>query len=251
MRLIVISFLLFSIGMTGQNLRLSKPKVSLEKHILSTPVDLEASFAMHGAKIYYNVEKNGIVSKYKAYKKPLKITEPTTIRFQVKHHDYLSSPEVMTRLIAASPFSYYVDCPEAQGNYKAQGCNTLSDNICGSSDFHQNYLGYNASELWFKINLDLPTKVEKVVLSTLVNQGAWIFGAMSVDVYDQNEKLVGSLINSAEKQTTDVFFFPEIKLLKGTYTSLNIKVKPTSSIPDWHQGKGNPAWFFIDEILVY
>ena len=41
------------------------------------------------------------------------------------------------------------------------------------------------------------------------------------------------------------------RLQKINTQKLKLVLLPLKKIPDWHNGKGNHGWLFIDEIKVY
>jgi hypothetical protein len=43
----------------------------------------------------------------------------------------------------------------------------------------------------------------------------------------------------------------QIPINKGTFKMIKLVVKPIQKLPSWHPGKGQKAWFFVDEVFFY
>ena len=66
-------------------------------------------------------------------------------------------------------------------------------------------------------------------------------------------QLVGNQIFNQEKEGKGSFCTPSvIDTKKGVKTDkIKLQLYLVKHIPDWHAGKGNRSWIFIDEVKVY
>lgn len=117
------------------------------------------------------------------------------------------------------------------------------------------WIAYYADDMKVLIDLGSETEISKVAFDVLVSKADWIFDAreIMVEVSSDGENYAVAASKELEPLSEDsedgikvheLSFAP----LKARYVRLT--VKPEYSIPDWHSGKGNPSFVFIDEISV-
>ena len=95
------------------------------------------------------------------------------------------------------------------------------------------------------------------MISLLQDEKSWIFLPEAIFVYyyddaQKNYRPVGNEIFSHTEPGAKQSSIREIK--PGSHISsqkLKLVLLPLKKIPEWHNGKGNHAWLFIDEIKVY
>ena len=93
-------------------------------------------------------------------------------------------------------------------------------------------------------------KVKSIRIGCLNDTISWIFFPSKIEILtseldDQNFKIFDQIIceNSKELSKKDFEFKTEI-----SSEFIKIIVYPLDSIPEWHNGKGNKAWIFVDQI---
>ena len=94
------------------------------------------------------------------------------------------------------------------------------------------------------------------MVSTLTNTGSWIFPPRRLEIQAWSEQKDTFQI-VAEKDFSDISVSAssgsQILFLKNNPVKSKrwrVVVLPYGPIPDWHPGKGNPAWLFVDEIRM-
>ena len=115
-----------------------------------------------------------------------------------------------------------------------------------------------------------PVEARNVTISALKNVGGYVMPPASVEIWggidEKNLKLLGRIIpkqptkesqkkkdkESEKEENTDntdnliiaCNFQPvEVKFIK-------LLVKPVAKLPDWHPGKKEKGWIFVDEVFV-
>jgi hypothetical protein len=101
-----------------------------------------------------------------------------------------------------------------------------------------------------------PVKAKSVTFSVMLNTGGFIFPPTKITVWggmnEKNLNLLGTITpQQPTKDMTDIqnlalqcnFAPTEVKYIKFT-------AEPVHKLPDWHQGKGQKAWVFMDEVFV-
>ncbi len=116
------------------------------------------------------------------------------------------------------------------------------------------WIGQEGKDLEFIINLTNITTISNVSIGFLNDQKNWIFKPSSIEISSSND---GKTFNNHKKAE----FKAEINgssLSKGklstAYAStskyLKIKINNIGKCPKEHEGAGNPAWLFIDEVII-
>ncbi len=235
-----------------QDLKLSLPQVNLTKGIIKEkPIKIFFDFRMDGAEIRYTTDGTIPTTKSKKYTDTLHIKKACIVKAKSFHPDYLPSDVMLIDILESGKAYASVTINQPNEKYKADGSWTINNKVLGDLNFQTNYLGYEGEPIVLDVTFEKKEKIKDIVISTLINQGAWIFGPSMIVVMDQKGKVVQQY-NTLEtsKVQDNKFAFIHIPC-KGKYKSLRIIIDPLDIIPNWHDGKGGKPWLFVDEVLVY
>ncbi|NOU46592.1 MAG: glycoside hydrolase family 92 protein [Bacteroidales bacterium] len=140
--------------------------------------------------------------------------------------------------------------------YHAGGDNALIDHIKGGSDFRTGaWQGFQGDDLVAVIDLGNQQLIKRLDIGFLQDQNSWIFMPQYVEFQvsldgEQYESLGKIYNNVSEKENGGVVQ----RFVKKTDNQLVRYVKVIGLnrglCPDWHIGKGEPAWLFADEIVI-
>jgi hypothetical protein len=133
------------------------------------------------------------------------------------------------------------------------------DNKGGKTAYSsKTWLGFKQDTVTVSVTLFQRKKVKAVLFDLLQDQGSWIFFPSLVEVYGA-EKPAGKMIKLGE-----MIFLPDEKKdisvcrpfiinFKNRVKTRNIKLNLyiLKSMPEWHPGKGQKSWIFIDEVKLY
>ncbi len=237
----------------AQKIQLSPPKGNVQMAMVSKvrPQNLVLDFRMEGATIRYTLDGNVPTFKSKRYKRPLNINKPCIIKAKAFHQDFDPSETITATFVASGKkiLSYIVS--DSNPKYAADGSKTLFDGQFGDRSYVKNYLGYDKGPVEITIQPDPDQFISSILISYLTNQGAWIFGPSKISVFDENNKLlIQKIFDDSTQKKASNHAITTFKVPKTKYNQLKFVIEPVSSIPDWHDGRGLPAWFFVDEVWV-
>jgi len=237
----------------AQKIQLSPPKANVQMAMVSKDhsKNLILDFRMEGATIRYTLDGNEPTLKSKRYKRPLDINKPCIIKAKAFHPDFDPSETVTATFVASGKKILNYNVSDPNPKYAAYGSKTLFDGQFGDMSYAKNYLGYDKGPVEITIQPDAAQVISNVHISHLTHQGAWIFGPSKISVYDENNKLLIQKIfeDSTQKQPSN-HAITTLTVPKTKYNQLKLIIEPVSSIPNWHDGRGLPAWFFVDEVWV-
>jgi len=139
--------------------------------------------------------------------------------------------------------------------YGGGDAKTLIDGNLGSSDYMVNWIGFEKNDMDVLIDLKKIKSVNSIAVNFIQNIGSWIFVPESVEyMVSADGKVylsVGKFEYHVQKDSENKLiktFTQDIKNTKVRY--IKVKAKNIGVCPEWHYGKGGPAWIFCDEIIV-
>ena len=141
-------------------------------------------------------------------------------------------------------------------NYTYKGGATLTDGLLGDKGFGTGrWLGFSGNDLEAVIDLKQNTDVSSVSLNTCVDKGSWIFDAHNIEVSVSADgksftKVASKSLPALEEQTPDNIYTYELTFPQTTTRYVKVTATSEHNIPEWHGGKGKPAFLFVDEISV-
>ena len=141
-------------------------------------------------------------------------------------------------------------------NYTYKGGATLTDGLLGDKGFGTGrWLGFSGNDLEAVIDLKQNTDVSSVSLNTCVDKGSWIFDARNIEVSVSADgksftKVASKSLPALEEQTPDNINTYELTFPQTTTRYEKVTATSEHNIPEWHGGKGKPAFLFVDEISV-
>ena len=141
-------------------------------------------------------------------------------------------------------------------NYTYKGGATLTDGLLGDKGFGTGrWLGFSGNDLEAVIDLKQNTDVSSVSLNTCVDKGSWIFDARNIAVSVSADgksftKVASKSLPALEEQTPDNIYTYELTFPQTTTRYVKVTATSEHNIPEWHGGKGKPAFLFVDEISV-
>jgi arylsulfatase len=140
-------------------------------------------------------------------------------------------------------------------SYYGEGAASLVDGIQASlemSDGH--WLGFRESGLDAVIDLGVPTKVHDIEVRFLQNQISWIFlpGNVKISVSSDWKHFEEIQYEQFENSLKDLNIKAYTISGQPDTTIRFVKIEAThiGQCPDWHPGKNERGWLFVDEIVV-
>lgn len=142
-------------------------------------------------------------------------------------------------------------------NYTFGGAAALVDGLEGSDTNYKSgrWIGFYRNDLELVIDLGEVEKLSTLSFNTCVEKGDWVMDARYVSVETStdgsNFKLVAedkrAALTSADPNGIQRH---ELSLKGAEALYVRLTMKPEHSLPDWHPGKGNPGFLFVDEVKI-
>lgn len=139
--------------------------------------------------------------------------------------------------------------------YMADGPNSLTDGVRGTSVVTKYWHGFNGKDLIATIDLGRSVTINKLSLGCLQHYKDWIFFPKQVEFEfsadGKNFTKAGTAVNdiSPNKQGSLIKDFTvQVPQKKARY--IRVAARVLDACPKGHPGEGEPAWLFADEIIV-
>lgn len=139
--------------------------------------------------------------------------------------------------------------------YMADGPNSLTDGVRGTSEVGKFWHGFAGRDLVATIDLGKTSSIHTISIGCLQHFRDWIMMPqwVSFEVSDDGEHFteVAKVLNDVSLQNQSSVIrdftanFPE---QKARY--VRVTAKKLDALPKGHPGEGQPAWTFSDEIIV-
>jgi hypothetical protein len=156
--------------------------------------------------------------------------------------------------------------------YTAGGDNALIDLERGSANWRiGGWQGYAGKDMIAVVDVGSEKKLKLIGLGCLQDQGAWVMmpkeiifeGSRDGKTFEPIQTVqtnVSDTIDHAIAQDFVVHFYKptgqvisdevQTQAIAKPYRYYRVTAKNYGKLPDWHWSKGEPAWLFLDEILI-
>ncbi|MFT7001335.1 MAG: putative membrane protein [Spirosomataceae bacterium] len=242
----------------SETITINAPVIKNEERILVGKLPIVFTHPLPNVTIRYTTDGTnpdsltGII-----YKKPFIINEFTTVKAIAVKKGWLAS-QVVQQSFYKSNFKaksiVFLNSPNPQ--YKGDGAKTLIDLQLGEKDNFKDlkWVGFKETPLESIVEFDKEALLKSITLNYLVNISGYIMPPSNVSVSGSNDKSSWKLINQATPEVAKTGDFNKtaglnLSLSNEQFKYYKIVAKPLAKLPKWHQGAGEPAWIFVDEIF--
>ncbi len=132
---------------------------------------------------------------------------------------------------------------------------SLTDGESGSVfDHHRAWLGWQGSDLTITIDLEAEIEADSAMISFLSKPSSWIFPPSKVIWQVSTDGLSFSDIaeyNLILSQRDIPEIIDKKISLEDPVRFLRLEISAQGVCPDWHVASGEPAWLFLDELILW
>ena len=240
--------------------QLAPPLLKYHSVFFKKAADVEIKFAQQGTQIQYTLNNQLPTEQSEIYTKSIHINKSfTTVKAFVSGDGFLPSEIVTATFIKDGIKIKSVLQSPANKRLQGSGATALIDNEGGITDMNASiWLGYQEGDVEINMLLAKKQALSSVLINCLQNQGSWIFlpAQISVFYFDESKQsfeLLGEQLNAPTEKISTASCQPIIITAAKKKKTKKIKIilKGIKNLPEWHAGKGQPGWLFIDEIKLY
>lgn len=260
MRKIFSLLLLFlaQYSFSQSSFQLAPPMLKYKSAFFSGATSFEVIFNQPGAEIRYTLNGNEPTENDLLYSAPVPITKRTGVKVKVFGENFLPSETVSATFVKDGKAIREIQFSKPNDYYAKSKPDILNDNTGGILNYRGGgWLGYDSDTVNIDVNLKKKEAINTILINLLQDENAWIFLPEQILVYYYNDKQKAFVPAGKETFLHETPGPKECNLReiipakKIKTDKLKLVLLPLKKIPDWHQGKGNHGWLFIDEIKVY
>ncbi len=215
-------------------------------------LEVELTCSERDPEIYFTTDgsipsKNSIL-----YKKPIKINTTTELRFIAIRKDGTSGFAGNSSYQKATYGVTLVNAPDAK--YSGGGPLGLVDGANGTIDFADGrWSGFKGTDLEAVIDLGSTKDLNEFGINFNESTKSWIFRPQTVEfrVSEDGKNYKSIFTKSFVKPESESEQLIKVNFnhsCKARY--LQVKAVNFGKIPEWHPGRNEPAWLFVDEIIA-
>jgi uncharacterized membrane protein len=241
-------------------LQLSKP-ILINEGIIKQGESIQLKHSMPGVKIMYTLDGTEPDSvRGKVYEKPIAVNETVKLKsIACREGWYCSELLSVTNFVEGYKPNRAELFTPVDKKYPGLGAASLTDGRKGFTDVLREpaWLGFreNNFEAGFDFGVTPPT-LKKIVLSYGNNIGGYLFPPTEVEVWGGADEEHLTLVKKFKTEMPKGYEPQRVEALgvdfePATYSYYKIVAKPISKLPEWHGGKGQKGWVFIDEVFFY
>jgi uncharacterized membrane protein len=249
----------FETGFAGDTIlmQLNEPIVENEETIFKKPFKLKLRHYVQGVELRYTLDGSEPDSIHSPlYDPELTISSTLTFKARAFKKGWISSSTVTRDFIASGlkPDSVQlVTAPDP--SYSGSGGKTLIDDEVGELNFRNGrWLGYRNGDMVAVLYFNKPQTLKTISVSAITDPGVFIMPPREIQVYEEegagNWKLIAKdFPRQLTKDTAEHVKRYALPLGDKSYNKMKLVVKPLGRLPNWHPGKGEPGWVFVDELF--
>lgn len=241
--------------------RLDQKKVNYAKHVFEVAgtvtdnkkggVEVTLSSKLDGGKIVYTLDSTAPTLQSTAYNGPVQIKQTGTIRAQVFQNDKPFGNEYSQHFVFHKGLGKKVSlaAPPSK-DYNPGSSFALVNGIEGIASYNDNqWFGYNGNNFEAVIDLDSVQDINLVGMNTLNLRPNWIYPPKQVTfAVSEDGKTYKEVYKQTDFTQTGINQVRGKVAVRGRYVKLN--AVNFGKIPAGAEGAGNPAWLFIDEMII-
>ncbi|WP_064196105.1 MULTISPECIES: chitobiase/beta-hexosaminidase C-terminal domain-containing protein [Emticicia] len=239
-------------------LKLNPPILVNEEFIIKANTPIVLKHTLRDVKIRYTLDgTNPDSTTNLVYSKPIMISSYTKLKAIATKDNWYSSKMIEYSFYKATytPDSVYLLTP-TNPKYAGKGPKTITDFKKGAIDNFQEpaWLGFRENEMVALFEFKTPKPLKDMTVSYLQKMDSYIMPPASVEVWAGNSKNDLKLVKKIQptmptKMELNANIGLNVALGGGNYKLVKLIVKPIAKLPSWHPGKGDKAWFFVDEVF--
>lgn len=238
-------------------MKLNQPRLNTIVSIFKDSLPIKITHAINGVEIRYTTDGTDPDSlQSPRYKDGINIKESSTVKARAYKTGWYGSDILSYDFLQSiyKPDSIAFILPPSE-KYKGEGAKTLLDKELGNFDIQSGkWIGYQA-DLSFILYFNKPTKLQSISFHIMKNIPVHILPPQELEIWggtdEKNLKLLNVIKNRMpEKGEPNELLKINVPLAAKLYSCIKVTGKNFKKLPDWHAGKGQPAWVFLDEILL-
>jgi hypothetical protein len=231
------------------------PYLNTSQNTFKDSLEISLSVNYPGAEIYYNVNGDNTPDNYTKYTKPFKIYDNSKIlTYSLSGTKYSYFTESNFNKVPDNVEVIPVSKPDLQ--YTAGGPEALIDGLRGQTNWRLGkWQGFQSHDFEVILKFKGPIEIKSIGAGFLQDARSWIWMPVYAEFFVSEDginytsagKISNTVADNDLKVTIKDFVVELSKETKVSY--IKVFAKNYGKIPSWHEGAGEDAYIFVDEVL--
>lgn len=237
--------------------QLSQPLLDYSTAFIRDSVQLRIQFNQPGAAVHYCFDDRDPVATDPVYSGPVTIQKAGMLSVRALGENFLPSETIRIAFHSAGRRIDSLRTSPMNEYYSQRSAQLLNDAKGGIANYRsEGWLGFDSDTVWIEARWKERQSLSGIGLSMLRDQPSWIFLPRTIDIWiaDENTgewKLVQSTKLSSEQEAPKKLELSTFHFSKAIRSKvIRIRLLNVSKLPDWHAGRGQRGWIFVDELIV-
>jgi predicted alpha-1,2-mannosidase len=203
--------------------------------------------------LFYSINQ----SDYKRYTKPVVIQGNSKISFYAKNTNGDQSPVQEATCTVLPKDRQIILQNQYNKSYHAGGAQGLMDGIYGKENWRAGeWQGYQGEDVGVIMRFTRTQTIQRIAANFLEDQNSWIFYPKQVEFYYSNDSTQWTLLKKINTLKSDHELTTTISKFSHTLPQpiqakyVKMIARNFGPMPQWHEGRNNPTFIFIDELEV-
>ena len=231
------------------------PYIQASSKTFTEQIELKLGHQNPGAKIFYTTDGSLPDSGSAVYSNLLIVDKTAEINAFASYHGKASTI-ISAHYYRIPPGRSIVLNTDYSPQYHAGGDIALIDRQRGQTDFRTgSWQGYHGVDLVAVVDLGKKQKIDRIAAGFLQDEHSWIFMPewveFSISDDGVNFEKAGRVANTLSVYHTGSLIKDfELETKRKTARFVKVVAKNRAVCPPGHLGSGEPAWIFVDEIVI-
>ena len=211
---------------------------------------------MGTGKIRYSLDGSDIDRMSLPYDRPIPIGRTMTLKAAAFDGEKTVGPVSSQSVFVHKALGRDVAYVTPPNRYTGGGPGALTNGIRGSLSHNDGkWQGFQQSGMQATVDLGSVTDIGSIAVTTLQKTTSWIFFPVRIEFRVGDDTTTLRTVATVERPLTAEHDGPTIQEFKQSFQGLRgryvrVNASNTGVCPPWHPGAGQPAWVFVDEIVV-
>lgn len=246
-------------GYTGGDtvvIELTPPIIETPAGVFNNITEIKLRHPFHDAVIRYTLDGSMPDSLHgEIYKQPIPLDKTTTFIARAYKDGWYGSREASAVFLRRGRVPDSLELISPPDPRFAGSAPLLLDEELGDMNFNDGrWLAYQNNEASFYLYFDEETPVKQILLNVLSQTGSHIFPPTKVEVWGGMTKdhmiLLGQSTPSVPAKHASKLVQEKVEFDPREVKVLKVVASPLKKLPDWHPGKGQAGWIFMNEVVI-
>jgi predicted alpha-1,2-mannosidase len=232
------------------------PFIASGERTFSKSTEIVLGTLTSDADIHFTLDGKEPTSHSQIYEQPIRLDKSATVKALVAKEGWEPSYPITAMFTKITHNRKIALNTDYSPQYSAGGDIALIDTVLGTEDFRTGtWQGYHGVDLDAVVDLGKRETIRRVKTGFLQDQNSWIFMPLELEyaISENGEdfRVTGTLKNDIPPETDGAIRKDFVLSFPPTAARfVRIRAKNRGVCPAWHNGAGNKAWIFADEIVI-